>query len=149
VAAAAFQLAVSLLVLFAASLFFRGGIPWTAIFLPIVFLPLLLFVLACVWVVSALGVYLRDLGQIVGHLVTMLMFLSPLFYPEEAIPEKFRGLLQLNPLTYFIDEFRSVLVLGEMPEWTSLALHILFALLAARLGLWFFQRLRPGFSDVL
>jgi lipopolysaccharide transport system permease protein len=147
--AALFQAGVNLCVFFAAMLIVRGNIPWTTAALPLVLLPMCLLVLGCVWAISALGVYLRDIGQVVGHVVTMLMFLSPLFYPIEAIPEKFRPLFAFNPLTFPIGEIRKVLVTGSVPDWVGLVLYSLGALVFAWIGFWFFQKARPGFSDVL
>ncbi len=144
-----FQVAISFVVLLIAMLVIRGSIPWTALLAPLVLAPLCLIVLGCVWFISALGVFIRDIGQLVGHLVMMMMFLSPLFYPIEAMPEQYQKLLYLNPLTFLINEARKVLVIGHLPDWSGLAVYTFFALIAACIGFWFFQRTRPGFSDVL
>lgn len=149
VGAGLFQAVVSLGVLMVALLVIRGSIPWTALLLPLVFLPLCLLVLGCVWLISALGVFVRDIGQLVGHVVMMSMFLSPLFYPIDAIPQKFQWLFYLNPLTFLVNESRKILVIGVPPDFAGLAGYSLLALVLAWLGFWFFQRARPGFSDVL
>lgn len=149
VGAGLFQAAVSLGVLLVALLVIRGGVPWTVVLLPLVLAPLCLLVLGSVWLVSALGVFIRDVGQIVGHVLTMMMFLSPLFYPIEAIPKKFQWLFYLNPLTFLVNEARKVLVIGTTPDWAGLAAYSLLALMATWVGFWFFQRARPGFSDVI
>jgi len=147
--AALFQGAVNLLVLLAALAIARGEVSWTFVLFPLVLLPLCLLLLGCIWLVSALGVYLRDIGQLIGHLVTMLMFLSPLFYPAEAIPERFRVLFLFNPLTLLIGEARKVLILGTLPDIAALSVYTACALCFAWLGFWFFQRARTGFADVL
>jgi len=144
-----FQTLVSLVVLLAAFLFLKGIPPWTALLVPVVFVPLSLVVLGLSWFLSSLGVYLRDIGQVVGHLVMMTMFLSPLFYPVTAIPEKFRPLFYLNPLTMLMGQARKVLILGELPDWTSLGIYTLGALAFAWFGFWWFQRTRRGFADVI
>lgn len=147
--AAVFQAAINLVVLLAALIAVKGAPPWTAVLIPVIFVPLCLVALGLMWFLSALGVYIRDLGQITGHAVTMMMFLSPLFYPIEAVPSQFQRLFVLNPLTFLINEARKVLVMGSLPDWQGLAVYSAFALLVACLGFWFFQRARPGFSDVL
>lgn len=149
VGAAIYQMGVSLCVMLGALLVVKGSIPWTAILLPVVVAPLFLLTLGCVWLISALAVFIRDTGQVVGQVVIMLMFLSPLFYPVEAIPQQFRGLFYANPLTFMIDEARKVLVLGVTPDWQTLLVYGTFSLATAWVGFWFFQRVRPGFSDVL
>jgi lipopolysaccharide transport system permease protein len=144
-----FQTAISLVILLAAFSLMKGMPPWTIVLLPLVLAPLVLIVLGLIWFLSSLGVYLRDIGQLVGHVVMMTMFLSPLFYPVTAIPEKFRSLFYLNPMTFFMGESRKVLIIGELPDWTTLGLFALVSFLVASAGFWWFQRTRRGFADVL
>lgn len=144
-----FQTAVNLAVLLIAFLVLKGAPPWTALLIPVVILPLSLVILGLVWFLSSLGVYLRDTGQVVGHLVVMAMFLSPLFYPVTAIPERFRPLFFLNPLTMLMEEARKLLILGHLPNWSGLGLFTVTAALFAALGFWWFQRTRRGFADVI
>ncbi|GAA0701456.1 lipopolysaccharide transport system permease protein [Dyella sp. SG562] len=144
-----FQAAISLGILLLAHVVMKGVPPWTFVLIPLVFVPLVLLVLGVVWFLSALGVYLRDIGQLVGHLVMMTMFLSPLFYPVTAIPESFRSLFYLNPMTFLMGESRKVLILGTLPDWGMLGLFTLGGLLIASFGFWWFQRTRRGFADVL
>ncbi|ULU25207.1 ABC transporter permease [Dyella terrae] len=145
-----FQALISFFVLLVAYVLAKGTAPhWTIVLLPFTFLPLCLLVLGMVWILSSLGVYLRDIGQLVGHLVTMTMFLSPLFYPVTAIPESFRRLFYLNPLTFVMGETRKVLIIGQQPAWGALTLFTLCMFLFASAGFWWFQRTRRGFADVL
>ena len=144
-----FQTAVNLAVLLAAFLVLKGPPHWTVLLIPVVILPLSLVILGLVWFLSSLGVYLRDTGQVVGHLVVMAMFLSPLFYPVTAIPERFRPLFFLNPLTMLMEEARKLLVLGHLPNWSGLGLYTIMAALFAAFGFWWFQRTRRGFADVI
>ena len=102
-----------------------------------------------VWMLSALGVYLRDLSQIIPILVTVLMFMSPVFYPAEALPEKIRPLMYMNPLTPAIETLRAVLFAGQLPSIASYSVALIAGLLFALLGLFIFNRLKVGFSDVL
>lgn len=150
VGAGLFQILISLAVLLVAFVFIRHSPPhWTVLLFPIVTVPLCFLALGFVWFLSSLGVYLRDVGQVVGHLVTMMMFLSPLFYPVTAVPESFRNLFYLNPLTLLMGETRKVLILGQTPDWVALAAFTIATFLFACFGYWWFQRTRRGFADVL
>ncbi len=126
------------------------GVPKITVFeLPLVFLPLILLVLGLSWFLSSLGVFLRDIGQIIGIVVTMIMFLSPIFYPLSAIPEKYVGFLSLNPIAPIIESVRGVLYYGESIKVEMYIVYLLFSLIVCVLGFLFFQKTRKGFSDVL
>lgn len=146
---AGFHALVSLVVLVAAVVILNGGLPWTVVLLPVVLLPFMLGVLGVSWILSSLGVYLRDVGQSIGLLVTLLMFLSPIFYPISAVPQQFRWLLQLNPLTLVIEQVRELLVFGRPLDWLAVAFYSLGCIALACAGFWWFQRTRKGFADVL
>ncbi|GHC87675.1 transport permease protein [Pseudorhodoferax aquiterrae] len=144
-----FHTAISLTVLVVAFWLFHGYLHWTTLLVPMVFLPLILLGLGLSWLLASLGVFLRDVGQVVVILTTVLMFLSPVFYPLSAIPEGLQSLVMLNPLTFIIEQARAVLVFGHLPDWFGLAAYMLCALLIAWAGYFWFQRTRRGFADVL
>lgn len=146
---ALFHAAISMGVLLVFFLALHGFLYWTVLFLPFLFLPLLLLIMGVSWFLAATGVYLRDVAQTTGLVTTLMMFLSPVFYPITALPEAYRPLLYLNPLTFIIEEGRNLLIWGKTPEWTSWALYFAASLLVAWAGLWWFQKLRKGFSDVV
>lgn len=146
---ALFHAAVSLAVLLLFLGALHGQIHWTVIFLPLVWLPLLLLIVGCQWMLASLGVYVRDVVQAVGMMMTVLMFLSPIFYPVSALPEGIRGYLFLNPLTLIIEQTRNVLIWGKMPDWGTLAAYAVVSAAVAWLGLFWFQKTRNGFADVL
>jgi lipopolysaccharide transport system permease protein len=146
---ALFHAGVSLLVLLAAQLLINQRLPWTVVIFPIILLPLLLATLGFAWLLSALGVYVRDIGQTTTILTTVLMFLSPLFYPVSALPKSYQLWLHLNPLTFIIEEARSVLIFGDAPNWVALATILAASLAIATGGFWWFQKTRKGFADVL
>ena len=135
-----------LLIFFAAINFY---VNWTAIFLPLVVLPLVIFTMGLSWFLASTGVYLRDVGQTVGIFTSVLMFLSPIFYPISALPEDLRPLLLLNPLSFIIEEARNVLVWGRVPDWFSLGLYFVASIVFAWPVLSWFQKTRRGFADVL
>jgi len=128
---------------------FFGAPPVTAWLLPLVVIPLIAFTLGISWFLASLGVYLRDVSQIIGLLTTLLMFLSPIFYPVSSLPEAYRGLFQLNPLTPTIEMARDVLIWGKQPDWALYGASLAIALLIASLGFAWFQKTRKGFADVL
>jgi lipopolysaccharide transport system permease protein len=126
------------------------GVPHiTVLLLPLVILPLMLFIMGLTWGLASLGVYLRDVSQFIGILTTVLMFLSPIFYAASALPEKYRHLLLLNPLTPAIEQARDVLFWGKVPDISMLTVYLLVAALIAWLGFAWFQKTRKGFADVL
>jgi homopolymeric O-antigen transport system permease protein len=146
---ALFHSAVSIAVLLAAQLIFQHALAWTVAFLPIVLVPLLFATMGFAWFLSSIGVYVRDIGQTIGIFTTLLLFLSPVFYPVDALPENYRILLLLNPLTPIIGDARRVLIWGEAPDWTGLTIYASASFVVAWLGFWWFQRTRRGFADVV
>ena len=147
--AALFHSLVSLGVLLAAFALFNGYVQWTVIFLPFVLLPFVILTTGLGWILASLGVFLRDVGQSVIIIVSVLTFLSPVFYPVTAVPERFRPLIMSNPLTYIIEQAREVLIWGHTPDWTGLGLYLLAATAVAWAGYAWFQKTRKGFADVL
>lgn len=146
---ALFHAGISFLVLFVSLLIMEHPIAWTIIFLPIILLPLILFTVGLSWILASLGVFVRDTGQLISLFLTMLLFLSPIFYPASALPESIRDYLFLNPLTLIIEQARAVILYGQPPDWNSLALYYLLALFIAWSGLAWFKKTRKGFADVL
>ncbi|ARN73884.1 ABC transporter permease [Oceanicoccus sagamiensis] len=122
---------------------------WTAIFLPIIFFPLILFTVGLTWILSSLGVYLRDISQVTGVITTVMLFLAPVFYPISALPEQYHIYIYANPLTLIIEQSRDVLMWGVLPDFRALAIATLIALAVAFLGYWWFDKTRRGFADVL
>ncbi len=147
--AALFHAVVSVLVWLAAYVLLFGVPHATALLLPIVLLPLVLLTLGLSWVLASLGVYLRDVAQVVGIATTAMMFMSPIFYPLSALPEQYRPLLLLNPLTPAVEQARAVLVWGQLPDFGMLALYWTASAVVAWLGFAWFQKTRRGFADVL
>ena len=147
--AALFHSLISLGVLLAAFALFNGYLHLTAIFFPLVLLPLVILTLGLAWMLASLGVFLRDVGQTIGIITTVLMFLSPVFYPVTAVPEIFRPFIMANPLTFIIEQAREVLIWGHFPNWTGLGGYTLAATAIAWAGYAWFQKTRKGFADVL
>jgi lipopolysaccharide transport system permease protein len=149
VAAALFHACASVVILLGFKLLAIHSIPLTALLLPLVWLPLVLGCLAMTWLLSALGVFLRDLDQLVGVAVSMLMFMSAVFYPLSALPPAWQPVLKLNPLVLAIEQSRRVLVQGTMPGTRYVLLGSLLMLVACEISYRLFCRARRGFADVL
>lgn len=149
IGAGVFHLLVSTIVLLAVSPFFMGHVPWTAVLFPIVVLCFLPFTAATVWLLASLGVYLRDLSQVVGIATTALLFLAPIVYPPTLVPIRYRELLYLNPLTIVVQASQNVLIFGRLPVWSHLAIYVLVSVVFAWLAFAWFEQTRKGFADVV
>lgn len=149
VVSALFHTTMSLLILLATELAIYGQLQPTILLIPIVILPLCLFALGISWILASLGVYLRDVGQLTAIVTTILLFVSPVFFPVSAIPEPYRVLVLLNPLTFIIEQARNVLLWGKQPDWQAYAIYLVFASTVALSGYMWFQKTRKGFADVI
>ncbi len=146
---ALFHSVVSLSIWFAFAMVSGISLSPTAMYLPLVFMPLVLLTMACSWFLSSVGVYLRDTGHTVVILTTVLLFLSPIFFPSAAVPPEFRFLIRLNPLTFVVEQARAVLTFHSAPDFAWLAVVTVQNLVLAAMGLWWFQKTRRGFGDVI
>ncbi len=146
---ALFHTLISIVVLLLAAWLITDTLYWTIILVPLVYMPLIVLTLGLAWILASLGVYLRDINQTIGIITTVMLFLSPVFFPVSALPENYRPLMQFNPLTFIIEQARAVLVWGQLPDFQGLVLYSLIALLVAWVGYAWFQKTRRGFADVL
>ena len=149
VGSAAFHLLVSFVVwlLFYAIAF---GVPRPGVLLfPLLLVPLLLVILGLSWLLSSLGVYLRDVSQVVGALVPVLLFLSPVFYPVKSLPEAYRPFVHASPITVAVEQVRDAMYWGVPVSWTAWAWYLAAAGVVAFVGFTWFQKTRKGFADVL
>ncbi len=147
--AALFHMLISVGVLLIVHLLVGGGLPWTIILLPLVSLPLIFLSLGLAWFVASLGVYIRDIGQAVGIVLQVMFFLTPIFYSIEIIPEPFRTLVLLNPMAPVTENFRRVLLWGQLPSFPGTLWWILGTGVVMMLGYAWFMKTRKGFADVL
>ena len=146
---ALFNATISFALLILMVLLFKQELHWTVVFVPLVLLPLVLLTIGVAWMTAALGVFLRDVEQFMGILMSMLLFLSPVFYSTESAPPFARKLLMLNPLSYPIEEIRNVIVLGVVPNLSAWVFSLVPAIAVALIGLWVFESARPAFADVI
>lgn len=129
---------------------FLFGVPHIEILLlPLILLPLMFMTVGITYILSSLGVFLRDLGQFISVVLTAMMFLSPIFYPVSALPTDYQVWMQLNPLTAIIESSRAVLINGELPDWRLYIIYFVVSFNVMWLGFAWFQCTKKGFSDVL
>jgi lipopolysaccharide transport system permease protein len=141
----AFATAIFLLIL----LVLRGAIPVTALWLPVVIVPQVLFTLGICWFLAALGVFFRDLGQIMGFVLTLWFFVTPICYPESSLPPALLPVLTRNPVFILVRAYRACLLEGHAPDPSSLLKLFLLSLVLFIAGHAFFYKLRKTFADVL
>lgn len=135
--------------LFLGVVFVVGHASWTMLLLPVVFVPYVIFTLGFGYLVAALGVFVKDTAYVLGIVMQVLLFGTPIFYPLSAVPKDFQWILFWNPLTVFIEQARAVFVYGTMPNWHFLGIASLASLVVFQLGYYFFARTKRGFADVL
>jgi len=149
VGSAAFHATVSILMLLGAKWLLEGWVPLTAAWLPVILLPLGFFALGAAWLLASLGVFIRDIAQLTGVFATVLMFLAPVFYPIDALPEAYRAWVYANPLTVAIEQSRAALFADTAPDAAVLLGYYAIGLAVMAFGYWWFQKSRRGFADVL
>lgn len=149
VASALFHVLMNTIVFAVLRLAMDGQIAWTIVLLPIVMLPLIVLGLGVSWFLASFGVYFRDITQVTGVLSTALLFLSSAMIPPQAIPDEFRLVFQLNPLTYIIDQAREVALWGNTPNFSGLGIYLGIAVVVFYGGFAWFKATRRGFADVI
>jgi lipopolysaccharide transport system permease protein len=138
------------MILFALALLaIRGRVPWTVVYLPLVIVPQILLTAGLAWFLAALGVFVRDLGQVIGYLLTVTMFITPIFYSEQGLPKFAASVQKVNPIFTLVHSYRAVLLDGSAPNWTSLAWLALASALVFLLGHAWFYKLRKSFADLI
>lgn len=125
------------------------GFHWTILWTPILLLPFVIFLAGISWFSASLGVYIRDIQQMVGVGITLLLFFSPVLYPTTALPEAMRPWIYLNPLSFMVEQFRNIVLFGLEPAWHAWSLYLLVAVVVGWGGFVWFQKTRRGFADVL
>lgn len=146
---ALFHAAIGLLLLLVVAAGFHSTLHLSALAAPLILLPYLCMLYGISLLVAALGVYLRDLGQIISLLVTMALFTAPVFYPRNMVPDVVQGMVDFNPITWPVAAMRDAVLHGIWPAPASWGLYSAIALLLLVAGLYGFSLLRRGFADLL
>ena len=149
VLAALFHFLVAYAVVIVLVLFSGWELSWTVLYTPVIIFPMLMLVTGLTWLFSALGVFLRDLGQIISPALTALMFLSPVFYPLSSVSPKLQWIYHLNPITFIVEDLRAALLHNQRPDAKEWLIYSGICTVIMAVGFLFFQRTRKGFSDVI
>ncbi len=140
---------ISLAILVPANMAFNFTISKTIFLFPLILVPLIAFTIGLAWFLASIGVFIRDIGQPVGVMVTILFFMSGVFFPLSALPENYRFLMKFNPLTMVLEESRRTLMWGELPDWTWLVIATVLSCVVMQLGYTWFMRTKRAFADVI
>lgn len=146
---ALFNCVISFLILIISNIILRHNISITLIQILLAFLPLIILCIGVSYFISAISVYLKDIGNAIGIIVTILMYLSPVFFPLTSVPDSFRVACEINPLTYIIENFRNVILYGTNLNLVFYLKSLVFSILSLLLGYFIFSRVKEGFADVL
>jgi lipopolysaccharide transport system permease protein len=141
--------AVSFAVLMVCCLLAGVAVQPEAVLVPVILLPLILMTIGLSWILASLGVYLRDLSQVTGIITTIALFMAPVFYPIENLPEGLRAFIAWNPITLPIVQLRDAVLWDKPLRWDDWALSLSIGACIAYLGYWWFQKTRKGFADVI
>jgi len=149
VGTALFTSIVSIGILVVASIAFLGVLKPTIIFLPLIYLPLIFLSLGIGWFLASVGVYIRDVGQAIPLVMQVLLFMSPILYPIENVPDKFQVILRINPLAMIVENFRNLLLYGNFFSLRGWLIWLVITIFIALLGYLWFEATKRGFADVL
>lgn len=149
VATALFHFVFSFIIILAGSIFFFGTLHASLISVPMIMFPLVILMLGCSWLLSAIGVFIRDIAQVINLFINLLLFLSPVFYSTSSLPEKFRPIVYLNPLSWVIENIRAAIFEGRFPDVVGWLIYTAVASTFTVCAAAFFQMTRKSFSDVL
>lgn len=139
----------SLGVLLAGILVINHFIHGTTLLLPLIWLPMMMFTLGCGYFLASLGVFVRDIGTIIGVVTTMLFFLTPIFYPISAVPVAFRIVFRINPMAIFVEDARRVVLWGLSPDWPWFFFGLALSGAVLIFGFVWFMKSKKAFADVI
>lgn len=147
--ASLFHMGISLIVILLAEVVLGVGISWTILLLPFVLLPAIFLTLGLMWFLSSLGVFIRDVGQMISLIVQALFFFTPIFYSIDSIPEPFRTFILYNPMAPIVENFRRIILWGRLPSLGGTLLWLAFTTLVMLLGYAWFMHTKKAFADVI
>lgn len=140
-------IAIALLLIAAAA--FAGIVNWTVLLLPAVLAPLVMLSLGLSWILASLGVFIRDTRVFTEVVVSLLYFMTPIFYTIDAVPDDYKWVLRLNPMSTIVTSGRDVLLLGQAPDWQALGIVTVASVLVMQIGYFWFMRTKRVFADVI
>ena len=125
------------------------GITKYVVFYPIVLIAQYLLILGIAFIVSSISVYVRDLQHLIGVVLQLLFYAAPIVYAPENIPEQFKWVLDINPMTYVINGYRDIFYNQQMPDIFALGILIAASLVLCVIGYIIFNKLQKGFAEQL
>ena len=141
--------AFALVVFLAAAITLGSGLHWTALYLPLILVPQILLTVGLCWFLAALGVFLRDTTQIMGVLLTIWFFATPIVYPASALPAEWLWLFEANPMYTVVSAYRAVLLENAPPQWGPLSLLWGVSVMVFWLGYGWFYKMKKSFADLI
>ena len=137
------------IVLLVVALILENAVRPTVLLLPVLLIPQFLATVGLGWLMASLGVFMRDMQQFNQLALMAWMYLTPIFYPESYIPQKYQWMVNLNPMAPLVRSYRRILLEGKAPDWRGLTITMAFGLLCFVFGYWWFQRTKKAFADIL
>jgi lipopolysaccharide transport system permease protein len=141
--------AISVCVMLLFQLLVTGSLPWTVVLIPLVFLPLMVFLVGMAWFLCAVGAFTRDAGYLMINVVPLFMFATPVFYPHNSLSPPFDLLIYANALTAYVEVMRDIVLLGRLPNVLVYGWALVTSVVTFYFGYWFFDRYRNVIVDVL
>jgi lipopolysaccharide transport system permease protein len=127
----------------------KGGLPWTVILTPLIFLPLMAFLMGLSWFLCAIGAFTRDAGYLMINIVPLFMFMTPVFFSHTSRPPPWDILLYLNALTAYVEVMRDLVLTGTLPNPLVILWMLVTSIFTFYFGYWFFDRYRNVIVDVI
>jgi lipopolysaccharide transport system permease protein len=127
----------------------KGGLPWTVIFVPLIFIPLSAFLMGLSWFLSAIGAFTRDAGYLMINVVPLFMFLTPVFFSPASWSFPGNLLIYANALTAYVEVMRDLVLTGTLPNPLVLLWMLATSIFTFYFGYWFFDRYRNVIVDVI
>jgi lipopolysaccharide transport system permease protein len=140
---------IGMMLVFIMQIWINGELTFSVFLIPLIIIPFVILLTGISFIFSSLGVYFRDLNQMAGLIATIAMFASPVLFPMENVPEKYRIILYFNPITLVVEQLREVVILGTVPDVYHTMIYFIAAIAIFIIGLVWFQIVRKGFADVL
>lgn len=141
--------AISFVLVVSAVLIYFGHLSATVLFLPLILLSQIILTAGITWILASIGVFIRDLSHIISLALSAWMYATPIVYPASKMPQNFKFLLYVNPLSGIITDYRRILLQGVPPDWTSYACYTTVALVVFMAGFAFFYKTKKSFADVM
>ncbi len=149
IASALYHALIGLAILVIGKLIVNHSIESTVVYLPLIWLPYLGGLVGFSWLISAAGVFIRDIGQIINSFISIMMFMSPIFYPSSAVPTELAWVTKLNPIGYVIEATRGVLIEGVPPKARVVLVYWICMILLCEISYRYLKRNQRKFGDLL